>query len=862
MRRYWLYILAFIIPIAMIIVSCCVRNVWLFGEESILRGDAGVQYVYVFEELWNKVHSGDLSFYSWNALGGYDMYLNMLYYAVSPATLIMMLLPKECLYDAIQFFMVVKWALMCVSAVYFFAHTRLNRMKEQKKVVALVFGLCYAMSNYFLNVIQFFNWWDSFIIFPLLLILVEKMVNNGKWRLYCLLLTISMLCNFYISFSCCIFLLFWFVLQMLVQQDTKKRYWFTFMGSSVLSALSAAAVILPCVLNVGVRNATDVGSTVREYVTSCLFTVEDFVSKLFIFTPISVNGMPYTTFYMSIGVVVMSLLYVFIRMDKKEKYYKMGMGIFVLVSFFVGALDYAWHGFSIPNVTDHRYAYLFVMLMLLIVLDVLSNLEQIKLWQFVSTFIVSVALFVYTFIKITDYENVVVYLVTILLIVFYLLLLVLFWKKSISKKAFVYTFLCVCFLEIVSNGYYQLGYFKQVPPEKEECVQQACELSKQLTLNSGERIAAVDSGHNPGLRMSLSAMSGFLSYAYGNFAQLNVNLGLHGYQNAGFLYNGSTPVLNLLFNIKYGMSMNESCFADCEKIAEKDDLSLYEMKRTAGLGYMVKDSIENWQGAGKSTFQLQNSFIQCATGDGDCEVFTPVYPSDISCSTSTGNQVDALDLQDEQYYQDAYVYNYTPLLDNDGIMIQFTADKDQDLYVSLTENVKNYVRVLVDDEIIYYAKVKVNQNLIHIGDVEKGQSITVVCAVEGMVNTEMQVIARFAEFNDAVYQEKYEQLSSDVYEIDKMSGDNISGTIDVSEDGVMMTSVQAMDGFDVYVDNEKTDYKIIGDALIGVPLSAGTHTVQFVYHTPYARVGWIISLISIIIYFGTCLKPRIGTNIQ
>jgi uncharacterized membrane protein YfhO len=217
--------------------------------------------------------------------------------------------------------------------------------------------------------------------------------------------------------------------------------------------------------------------------------------------------------------------------------------------------------------------------------------------------------------------------------------------------------------------------------------------------------------------------------------------------------------------------------------------------------------------------------------------------------------VNALDLQDEQY-QDAYVYNYTPSLDTDGIMIQFTVEKDQDLYVSLTENATNYVRVLVDDEAIYQSKVKVRQNLIHIGDVEKGQNVTVVCAVEGMINTEMQVIARFAEFNDAVYQEKYEQLSSDVYEIDTMSGDNISGTIDVSEDGIMMTSVQAMDGFDVYVDGEKTDYKTIGESLIGVPLSAGTHTVQFVYHTPYARIGWIISLISFVIYVAVCVKTQ------
>lgn len=853
-KLYWEYILAFIIPIIIVVIHCIVRDSWLFGNGSILRGDAGVQYVYLFEELWNKVHNGDFSFYSWNALGGFDIYLNLLYYAVSPATLIILILPKACLYDAIQFFMVLKWALMCFTSVYFFMHTRFNSLEKQKKLAALVLGLCYAMSNFFLNVLQYFNWLDSFIIFPILLLLVEKMMESGKWKIYYLLLTVSMICNFYISFSACIFLLFWFVLQVMSKEQKNRRIWKTFIGSSVLAAATAGMVILPCVMNVNRRSTLESIDTVKSYITSILYEPYEFIRKFFIFHPISDHSTPYTSFYASVGVIALCLLYGFIKMNKKIKYSKMGMTIFMLVCFFVGGLDYVWHGFSIPNVTDHRYAYLFIMLLLLIALDVLSNVEQVKIWQCTAAMCISLAIFVYTFFKITEYDSFIVYLGTILLIVLYFILFVLLCKNSIQKSSFIKAFFSICLLEIVMNSFYQWGYYDQIKPSEDECITQACNLAEQVKLEDGERYAIVDAGHNPGLRASVPCMTGFVSYANGELSRLSEMLGMHTYQSAGFLYNGGTPVLNLMFNIRYGIGANAASFSDCEQIMEDETVALYQMKRIAGLGYMTDNSIENWETENGSTFDLQNAFIQYATGDMDCKIFKPVHPADITCSSSMGS-VEPLDFQDEMY-KDAYIYNYTPMFNPDGITMEFTVERNEDLYLALSENTSNYVRVLIDSELVYQSLTKARQNLIHIGNVKKGDKISVICAVEGMVNTEMQVIARFAEFDDTIYQEKYELLSSDLFKINKMSSDRISGEIQALHEGVMMTSIQAVDGFEVYVDQEKKDYKVIGKTFIGVPLDKGEHTVEFVYHTPYAEVGWFVSIIAFMIYIAICIRDK------
>ena len=850
-KKYWEYMLAFLLPIVVVLLHCAVRRVWMFGEGSLLAGDAGIQYIYIFEELWNRVHSGDFSFYSWNALGGYDFYLNMLYYTVSPATLVVLLLPKSCLENALQVFMVIKWALLSFTAVYFFMHTKFNTLKKNRRFIALVFGLCFAMGNYFLGILSFFNWMDTLILFPVLLILVERMVETGKWKLYYIFLTVAIACNFYIAFPVCIFVLFWFLLQVQsVSKDRKKRT-VTFLGSSILAGVSSMGIIIPCVVNVSNRYTAGSEEKVSAYIHSILEKPCDVIKRFFALTYINESDVLDTAFYMSVGLIVVCTLFCFIKMERKVKYAKLGMAVFMVISLFIGGLNYMWHGFSIPHTINHRYAFALIFLFLVMALDVLVHLDDLEIWHCILALGIHIVVFCYTFINITVYEEFYVYFVTVMLMVFDTILLVLFCKKSIRKESFIIVFLSLCIVEVVVNAFYQFQFYNVAKPEKNECVKEASDLARDISAEKGERMAFVHAGFNLGMSADVPSTTGFVSYANGKMITLNYNLGMRGVADAGLLYSGGSPLLNLMFNVGYGIGASEKEFSDCSLVKKNDTINLYKIDRLAGLGYMVNNSIEDWETGELVPFQAQNKFVECAMNSDD-EVFHILKP-DVECQTVLGNLTSMTDPDKDN----AVECRYTPIFEEDGNIIRFRADHDMDLYVNLQGSAYFTAVVAVDGEQVYQNNsFRIGQLTIHVGQVKKNQEISIFCGVKGQIGNEVLISAQFAEFDDEVYQKVYEKLSGSVYEITDMESDYISGTIDADRNGIMMTSVQAVEGFTVYVDGEKTDYKTIGGALIGVPMQKGKHTVEFRYQTPYAWIAWLISGCGILIFAIICLVGR------
>lgn len=109
--------------------------------------------------------------------------------------------------------------------------------------------------------------------------------------------------------------------------------------------------------------------------------------------------------------------------------------------------------------------------------------------------------------------------------------------------------------------------------------------------------------------------------------------------------------------------------------------------------------------------------------------------------------------------------------------------------------------------------------------------------------------------NIKTYVLDYETISSisnefDLMEVDmkKTSGDVINGMIDVTDDGYFASTIPYDEGFTVYVDGEKQDYEVVNQAFIGFPITAGKHSIQFVYKAPYLNYGMIGSGIGILLF--------------
>lgn len=848
-RNKGIYFVAFLIPWVVVLIHSFVQDTWVTGGGSILRGDTGQQYVQMFYELWDKLHNGESLFYSWHAGGGVDFYVNAAYYVISPFSLIVLALPRAWIYNTVQFIMVLKLALSSVSMVYFFCHTRHNSLKEHKRLVSLFLGLAWGLSNGMLNFLGYFNWMDAMILFPLLLLLVERMVQNKAWRLYYALLTLCMVCNFYISYHIGLFLLLWFGMQLEKDTTEKMKKFLLFIGSSLLSVISGMMVILPSFFAQPLRNSQTSDTAWGNYAKDVLNSISKVVESFFIFEPIALPAKTYPNLYFSIIAILLSLLFLFVKMDKKKKIYILSVLWFMTASLFFGFLNLIWHGFTVPNGVHNRFVNAYIFLLLFLVLQVLIHLEDICLRHIVLTGILGIVAIIITFFSLNQYQEFYVYLGTMLLCVLYVGILVLFKRKSLRYPSLLVTIAVLGVLEMMINASFALTSYDVGPFFGNEGGRQILKLTEELDMADGERISYPETYNNWGMITGQAAECGFMSYSNGNYIHFNETLGMNYSNRVNTSYNGGSPLLNLIFNIRYVVDNNAFSVSDAEEKAKFDGYSLYETKRLAGLGYMVDKAVEQWDVDDGICFEVQNSFVKQAVGGQD--IFTIVKPDPVFSVGDT-----ALEYEAGMAERGAYICNYTMKYgnSNDLCQMEFVVEEDMDLYMVGKTNVALGGSLLIDDELVLLANYKAIQRTLHIGSVKKGQKITYVVfpVSEGGVDpgTKIMLGCQFAKYSEENYEDAYDKLSENVYQIESMESDYIKGSIYAEEDGVMMTSIQAMDGFTVLVDGMETEYKVIGGCMMGIPLTAGEHTVEFIYRTPYVTAGLLLSLLGIIIFVG------------
>jgi uncharacterized membrane protein YfhO len=87
----------------------------------------------------------------------------------------------------------------------------------------------------------------------------------------------------------------------------------------------------------------------------------------------------------------------------------------------------------------------------------------------------------------------------------------------------------------------------------------------------------------------------------------------------------------------------------------------------------------------------------------------------------------------------------------------------------------------------------------------------------------------------------------------------VEGTINCNRNGVLYTSIPEDGNWTAMVDGKPVDIVLIGDAMIGLLLSEGMHTITFKYHNAAFSLGWKISLVCAVIFAGlyySIYKPK------
>lgn len=854
LKKRWFLILSFMIPVILMLIHAIVHKIWFTGNGSILVGDSMVQILPMYHELWNKVHGGESLSYTWNIGGGMD-YSSLVGYTPLPFSILMLIVPKNQIANMLQLTIVLKWALSSLTATFFFYKTKFNTIQSHKELFSLFLGLGFSLSNGVVYFVSYPQLVDPVICLPLLLLLIEKMYEEKTWKLYYLILSLSMLSCLYMTYMVCIFLFIWFVFvyEKKYKRDMKKIC-LRFFGGSILAAVTMITCIYQLLYFGSDRIGQEGADYYRlEYAKQIIVDPVTFVKQLFVLNPLARANVMTPNLYVSvIGVSLIPFL-LLVKMDKVRKIKLILIELFLCLSINFGGLSLLWHGFSVPNGVYHRQMFIVVLMTMFVIMQIICSFDGLSCKKVIGVAVVEIVTFLVTFLMIKIYDSFWIYLTTFMIMFLTFIVLFLFCKASISYKQLVAFISFVGILELSVNAYNSLIYYSGKSYEDINRYGAEKIFKEDIQLNPGERMQSIFANNN-GAVFDLPSNEGFASCISQTNLHLHERLGLGVYGAVGYSEVGGSPLINLIFNNRYGIADCEQTFSDCELVKDVNGIRLYRMNRLAGLGYMVDDKLTDWDIDIEDCFEVQNDFVKLAV---DGKPFFKRVDVDLKTMDSEGNGLMYAKTNKKEYYVYSTI-KYSSVYDS--IQAEFVADHDMDLYsyligdCNLNDVFKYYI--YIDDELIMIDDRGSVTETIHIGNVKKGQKVSIVrmpMISEGSLDEETTWELVFEEFDEEAYNESYKKLSKNVYNIDTFKDDYIKGTIHAEDDGLMMTSIIADDIFYVMVDGEETEYKRIANTMIAVPLKEGVHEVEFVYDNSGIMNGWTTYLPGLAIFTLLCL---------
>ena len=85
----------------------------------------------------------------------------------------------------------------------------------------------------------------------------------------------------------------------------------------------------------------------------------------------------------------------------------------------------------------------------------------------------------------------------------------------------------------------------------------------------------------------------------------------------------------------------------------------------------------------------------------------------------------------------------------------------------------------------------------------------------------------------------------------------ITGEITAEQDRILVFSIPYSSGWEAYDNGEKVELQKANVMYMAIPISAGVHEIQLVYHTPGGRIGGLIALIGVQLMIGIAMHERV-----
>lgn len=802
---------SFVVPFFIMVLIFAVKQIYPFGEESFLRTDMYHQYAPFFSEFQYKLTHGGSLLYSWDVGMGVNFSALYAYYLASPLNWLLILCPKGLIIEFMTYSIAFKTGLAGLSFTYY-----IRKHSNTEDFGAAFFGIFYALSGYMAAYSWNIMWLDCILLFPLVMLGLERLVHERKGLLYAVTLGCCILSNYYISIMICLFIVLYFVARFILERKIYDKDCYLMCGQfcfySLLAGGLAAVVLLP---EIFALQATASGEFSFPKTVTSYFSIFDMIARHMgnVETEIGLDHWP--NIYCGVAVYLLFLLYLVCKkISVREKVVYCGLLLMFYASFSVNILNFIWHGFHYPNSLPCRQSFIYIAMILLMCYQAYTHLEDIPWKHVVLAWLGSVCFVLIAEKTVTqDHFQFWVYYVAILLLALYTGMIYLYRVKHVSVNVLLLATLGIVILESAVN----MAVTSVTTTSRTAYVrdnQEVADLVAALNPNTTfYRVEKVDrKTKNDGAWMNFPSVSLFSSTANADLSTFFKKLGCESSTNA-YSITGSTPMVDSLFSVRYALyDQSQSDRPELTLIQSEGDTFLYRNPDVLPLGFMVPSDLEeNWQIGLGNPARVQNDLSQVMGAD-------PVLLQ--TWGEMRGNRV------------------------------TFTPEKTGMYYAYVTNSRIEKVTVEVGQRSQKFDNLN-RGYMIDLGLCEAGELVTMTGD-----RSEDELMVEIYQFSYEGLHSLYQKLNERPLTLTSWTDTTIEGNVDAKANETLFTSIPYDEGWSVYVDGVLCTSKKMVDTFLAVDLLAGSHIVKFSYEPQGLRMGAVISGVSLLILVMVILLGR------
>lgn len=872
-NRYSWY--AALITALIMLFSYAVWEFFPFGDNIILRMDLYHQYAPLMAELYERVFGGHTLLYSFTSGLGSSFIGNYFNYLSSPTMLLVMIFGHFNIPEAVAAMVLVKSAAAAYTFTYF-----LRKISGKTELPGVAFGILYAFCGYFVAYYWNVMWTDAMVVFPLVLLGIYQIIEQRRCLTYILSLAYIMLINYYMAYMVCIlsvlfFLYFYFSKYPISERNItgiklkKKKGTFlegcfnskfitcgaSFAASSVMAALIGAVALIPVAFILQDSSATSSASP-TEF--STYFTIFDFLANHLAGVEPTIRSSGDTVYpnvYCGIATLMLVPLFMFSKkISLREKVAScLVLGVFFFC-FNINFLNFIMHGLHFPNDLPYRFSFAYSCFLIFLAYRAFTQLDRLTGKEILlSAFGVGAFAMLCEKIGSANVDMSVVW-TSVIFAGVYAVVLVMFRHEKVARSSVAILLVTAVCAEVMISD---IGNYKvtQTKPSYTDSYADTEEALDYIRQTEGE-----DGFYRTELSLLLTRMdncwffydgvSTFSSMAYETVSNLQDYLGMYGNRINSYTYHDQTALYNAMMSLKYVVDNHTYVPTDnyvpqlagndlYTKVHEYNEMTVYRNNYWLPVAFGVSDKTDtDWYYNGTNPLLVQEEFFKLASGvDG---LFIPL-------EGKAGDFTNVTPVTDEKLNSGAFNIEKTDAGSVNG-EAEFVFHTDREMPVYMFVDGGNLGGAVVTTDVMTYSQSLDESYILDLGVLPADTDVTVsINLEEDKSNSDVRLNVygldkeKFISAYNAI-------IEGGALNVTENREHYLKGDITLAQGKMLYTSIPYDAGWTVRVDGaavSSDNIVKIGNALMGVKMQPGSHTVEFSFMPRGLSAGVMMTVIGI-----------------